>query len=125
VESNLYPFIGGDSIRREDGTYAGFIPSINLILPYVAPGFLQDVPKTALFDFSRTCLENARNILSVLEEEYQIIYERKLTLNRLSEAVISPRYPDKGIHMSYDPNQAPSAYITNDLEILMRLENLI
>ena len=125
VESNLYPFIGGDSVRRDDGTYAGFIPSVNLILPYVAASFLSDVPKSALFDFSRTCLENARNILAVLEEEYQSVFERKLTLNRLSEAVISPRYPDKGIHVNYDPNQAPSVYIANDLEILMRLENLI
>jgi len=96
-----------------------------LILPYVSPNFLKNVPKAALYDFSMTCLENARSILSVLEEEYQVVYERKLTLSRLSEALISPRYPDKGIHMSYNPNLAPSVYIANDIETLMRLENLI
>lgn len=125
VESNMYPFIGGDSVNRKNSTKEGFLSSINLILPYVAPNFLKNVPKAALYDFSMTCLENARSILSVLEEEYEAVYERKLTLNRLSEALIFPRYPDKGIHMSYDPNLAPSVYIANDIETLMRLENLI
>ncbi len=125
VESNMYPFIGGDSVSRENGTEDGFFSSINLILPYVAPNFLKNVPKSALYDFSMTCLENTRSILSVLEEEYETVYERKLTLNRLGEALISPRYPDKGSHMSYEPNLAPSVYIANDIETLMRLKNLI
>jgi nicotinic acid mononucleotide adenylyltransferase len=125
AESNMYPFIGGDSVSREKGTKEGILSSINLILPYVAPNFLKNVPKATLYDFSMICLENARNILSVLEEEYEVVYERKLTLNRLSEALISPRYPDKGSHMSYDPNLAPSVYIANDIETLVRLENLI
>lgn len=124
-ESSLYPFIGGDGVRRESTANAGVIPSINLILPYVAPNFLMDVPKAALYDFSMTCLENAVKILAVLEEEYQSVYERNLTLNRLSEAVLSPRYPDRGLNMSYDFNLAPSTYIMNDIENLIRLENLI
>jgi hypothetical protein len=72
-----------------------------------------------------TCLENTKNILAVLEEEYQLIFEKNLTLNRLSEAVFSPRYPDKGLNMSYDMNHPPSVYVENDIEHLKRLENLI
>ncbi len=124
-ESGLYPFLGGDGVHREGSANAGLIPSVNLILPYVAPNFLMDVPKAALYDFSMTCLENARDILTAVEEEYQAVYERKLTLNRLSEAINSPRYPDKGINMSYDLNLAPSLYLLNDIESLIRLESLI
>lgn len=125
VESNMYPFIGGDSVLRDVRQGAGFLPSINLILPYVAPNFLMDTPKAALYDFSMTCLVNAKNILRTIEEEYQIVYERKLTLNRQAEAILSNRYPDKGGDMSYDINMAPSEYIAGDIEILKRLENII
>lgn len=124
-ESSLYPFIGGDGFGRECKSNAGLIPSVNLILPYAAPGFLMNASKEALYHFSLTCLENAAQLLTVLEEEYQQVFERNLTLNRLSEAVAFPRYPDKGEHMSYDMNLAPSAYIENDMENLKRLENLI
>lgn len=125
VESSLYPFLGGDGIHRKDISNAGFIPSVNLILPYVAPRFMTDLPRKALYDFSMTCLENARDILAVLEEEYQMIFEKNLTLNRLSEAISSPRYPDKGLSVSYDLNYPPSLYVANDIEHLKRLENLI
>jgi len=125
VESSLYPFLGGDGIHREGTVNAGIIPSVNLILPYVAPNFMMDLPKNALYDFSMTCLENTKNILTALEEEYQLIFEKNLTLNRLSEAVFSPRYPDKGLNMNYDMDHPPSMYVTNDIEHLKRLENLI
>jgi len=130
VESSMYPFLGGDGVRREGKSRngivnAGLIPSINLILPYVAPRFLSGIPKSALYDFSLICLENARSILIALEEEYQRVYEKNLTLNRLSEAVFLPRYPDKGLNMSYDLNLPPSVYVENDIELLKRLENII
>ena len=37
VESTLYPFIGGDTVRREEMKVAGLQPSINMILPYATP----------------------------------------------------------------------------------------
>lgn len=125
VESSMYPFVGGDGVRRKSSINASIIPSVNLMLPYVAPNFLVDAPKEALYDFSMICLENARNILMVLEEEYQLCFERNLTLNRLGEAIISPRYPDVGDHMSYDLNLPPSVYISNDIEKLIRLRKVI
>lgn len=124
-ESSLYPFIGGDGFGSERSINAGLIPSVNLILPYAAPSFLMNVPKEALYHFSLTCLENAAQLLTVLEEEYQQVYERNLTLNRLSEAVAFPRYPDKGKYMHYDMNLPPSAFIATDIENLKRLENLV
>ncbi len=125
VESSLYPFLGGDGINRNDHTNAGIIPSVNMILPYVAPSFMIDLPRAALYDFSMACLENANHILTALEEEYQMIFEKNLTLNKLSEAVFSPRYPDKGLNVNYDLNHPPSAFINNDIEQLKRLANLI
>ena len=125
VESSMYPFIGGDSVRRNPVENASVIPSINLILPYVAPGFLQGAPREAIYDFSMTCLQNAANILKVLEEEYQESFQKTLTLNRLSEAVIFPRSPDNGECMQYDLNVAPSVYVLNDIEKLKRLRGSI
>lgn len=125
VESSLYPFIGGDGVRREQDTDSSLQASINLILPYAAPSFLEDAPRTAVYEFSKICLENARDIFLALEEEYQNLFRRKLTLSRLSEAVISPRVPDLGSYMNYDLNLAPSGYLLNGIERLIRLENII
>ncbi|MCB6992814.1 hypothetical protein LI177_04860 [bacterium 210820-DFI.6.37] len=125
VESSLYPFIGGDGVKRDEETDSSLQASINLILPYVAPGFLSDASREAVYNFSMVCLENARKIFLALEEEYQNLLGRKLTLSRLSEAVISPRVPDLGSYMNYDMNLAPSGYLLNGIERLIRLENVI
>ena len=70
-------------------------------------------------------MENAYRIFLALEEEYQNIFERKLTLQRLSEVVVSPRVPDLGSYMNYDMNLAPSGYLLNGIERLARLESVI
>lgn len=125
VESSLYPFIGGDGIKRETESQSSLQKSVNLILPYVAPGFLPGISKKALYRFSMVCLENTYKIFLDLEQVYQNTFERKLTLQRLSEAVISPRMPDLGSYMNYDMNLAPSGYVMNGIERLIRLENII
>lgn len=125
VESNMYPFLGGDTVDREEKMHANLLNSVNLVLPYVAPSFLKNAPKTALYDFSMTCLENAKDIMQVLEEEYQMEFERNLTLNRLSEVIVSPCCPDKGGCLSYDYHLPPSIYILNDIEKLIRLNHFI
>ena len=119
VESTLYPFIGGDTVRRPTRQAAGLQPSINMILPYTTPR-LEGCGREALFDFSECCLENARDLFRMLEGLYRAQYGRNLTLARLSEAVILPLCPDKGSCMSYDENLAPSVYLENDLELLRR-----
>lgn len=125
VESTIYPFIGGDMIEQKTEPNANLIPSINFILPYVVPSYMTDVDHAALYRFSLTCLENVRDILCVLEEEYQNLFDRRLTLGRLSEAVISPRCPDYGTHMAYDKNIAASVHVENDIERLVRLQSIM
>ena len=125
VETGMYPFIGGDSIETSNVLTAGIIPSVNLILPYVAPRFLLEGPKRAVFELSMTCLQNTRDILEVLEEEYQAMFERNLTLNRLSEVISTPRMPERGYCVRYDMNLPPSVYVSNDIELLIRLENIL
>lgn len=120
VESTLYPFIGGDTVRRDRQPVAGLLPSVNMILPYAASRLPQGCSRQAVFDFSCCCIENARDILLVLEAEYREQFARNLTLSRLSEAVILPLCPDKGGCLSYDPNLAASVYLENDLEQLRR-----
>lgn len=120
VESTLYPFIGGNTVRRPGFPLPGLLPGINHILPYAAPSYLSECGRDAVFHLSRTCLEAAHDIISTLEQEYRILYGRNLTLSRLPEAVILPLCPDKGTCLSYDPSLSASVYLENDLEQLLR-----
>ena len=119
----MYPFIGGDSVQGGTKT-PGLLTSVNLVLPYVAPGFLMQESRAGAYEISMVCLENARDILHVLEEEYQEVYERNLTLDRLSEAIYSPTCPDKGQFIQYDLNLPASLYVENDIQRLVRLKNI-
>lgn len=121
----MYPFIGGDSVERGGEQQGNLLPSVNLELPYVMPGFIQDAPREAIYDLSMTCLQNAKEILQVLEEEYQRIFECSLTLGRLNEAVISPRCPDEGSCMHYEEHLSASVYMMNDIERLIRLQHFV
>ena len=120
LESSLYPFIGGDAVRRKEVKVAGLAPSINLIHPYTQPP-LEEADPEALYAFSECCMENARDILKTLEQEYRLRYSRNLTLSRLAEAVNLPVCPDRGAYLTYDPNLPASGYVEGDLELLRRL----
>ena len=120
VESTLYPFIGGDTVKRDHEPVPGLLPGINLIQPYAEPEFGPDCPRQAVFELSRCCIESAHDVMLMLEQIYREQFERNLTLSRLSEAVILPLCPDKGSCLHYDPNLAASVYLENDLEQLMR-----
>ena len=119
MESSLYPFIGGDTVRRKEMKVSGLAPSINLIQPYTQPP-LEGADPEALFRFSVTCLENTMDILRTLEKEYRGVFARNLTLSRLPEAVNLPICPDRGAFLCYDPNLPASSYIEGDLEMLRR-----
>ena len=120
VEATLYPFIGGNTVRRPASPVPGLLPGINHILPYAVPAYEQECGREVVFQISKTCLENALDLLRVLEQEYRALYGRNLTLSRLPEAVILPLCPDKGTCLHYDPNLSASVYLENDLEQLLR-----
>ena len=122
VESTLYPFIGGDTVRRSEPMAGGLQPAVNRIFPYAAPDLSEDCADGSTYRLSLTCLENARDILLALEAEYRALYARNLTLGRLGEAVILPLCPDKGSCMGYDLSRAASTYLDNDVEMLRRLQ---
>ena len=122
VESTLYPFIGGDTVRRPQLIAGRLLPGINRIFPYAAPDFTEDCADGSTYRLSLCCLENARDILLALESAYRSLYARNLTLGRLGEAVSLPLCPDKGGCMGYDLSRAPSSYVENDMEMLRRLE---
>lgn len=124
-ENLLYPFIGGDTLWRGVYPERNLISSINLILPYTSPYFIKGVTNRSIYNLSETSILNAMEILEVLEEEYQRINERKLTLSLLGDVFISPRYPDAGENILYDLSVNPSSYLKNDLEILRRLEHSV
>ncbi len=96
TESGFYPFIGGESVRKEEGegTGAALLPSVNDILPYQIPHFLRDVRLGDFYRFSELCLSNARAILEGVEQIYQEMSGRRLTVRRLGEVMAEPRYPD-------------------------------
>ena len=125
VESTMYPFIGGDTVGHDEPSVPGLTPAVNLILPYAFPRFYKNCDREAVFCFSCTCLENARDILLALESTFRERYARNLTLSRLSEAVILPLSPDKGICMHYDPSLPASVFLQNDLKMLLRMRNVL
>ena len=120
VESTLYPFIGGDTVRRSEALPGSLQPAVNRILPYAAPEYAEADGETA-WELSLCCLENARDILLALETEFRSLYARNLTLSRLGEAVILPLCPDKGGCMTYDLSRAASTYLEGDIELLKRM----
>lgn len=124
-ENLMYPFLGGDGIWSEGENLLNLIPSINLILPYVAPPFIKDTTNEAIYNLSMICLLNAKGILHTLETEYQKLYERNLTLKRIGEVMVSPRIPYIGKNISYDLNMEPSSYMDVTIENLIKLERII
>ena len=125
VESTIYPFIGGDTVAGAEASVPGLTPAVNLILPYAFPRFYKECDREAVFRFSRTCIENSRDILLALESSYREKYARNLTLSRLSEAVILPLSPDKGAALHYNPNLSASVCLDNDLKMLLRMRDLL
>lgn len=119
-ESQLYPFVGGDSVGHQTMT-EHMLPSINLILPYFYPYFMTDASDDSLRAFSRVALENALEIMRTLERRHQRIFNTSLTLRRLGEALQQPRLPDKGDCMNYDFSLPASAYLAEDLRQIRRI----
>lgn len=121
-ERDCYPFIGGDSIDNANN-YSGYDrnPSVNLILPYVKPEFIRQGDADAAYLYSLTCLQNAKLIMETLQDEYQALYEKRLTLKRLGEVISVLRIPDMDIGVKFDPNMDPTRFIENDIERLVRL----
>ena len=125
-ESDMYPYIGGDSMKDAGVAVESqsVIPSLNLLLPFAVPTFLGNISGQNLYDYSMTCLENARDILETLEDEYQKEFEQKLTLKRLGEVIIDPKNPDIVSHIRPDENTAPSDYVETDIEKLIRMRKM-
>lgn len=127
VESDLYPFIGGDGVqtgKRDSGQHAA-LPSINAILPYKVPGFMEGASMEAFYRMSQICIENAAAIFRELEKAYQRLYGRKLTMARISEAMAEPRYPDITELNEETLQMAPSALISAELHKLVRQRHLL
>lgn len=124
-ENSMYPFIGGDTVWRGVYPQRNLLPSINFILPYTSPTFIRGASKDSLYNLSEICIKNSIDILLTLENEYQTIHERNLTLRHLGEVFVSPRCPDHGKNMDYDLNLKPSQYLLNDLELLKRIEYIV
>lgn len=118
TESLLYPFIGGDSVKTNRKTE--MLPTVNLVLPYQYPQFFSDVSERDIYRLSQTVLQNALEILQVLEKEHLDTFGKTLTLKRLGEAIVRPRMPDRGGHLEYNLNVAASCYVADDLTALRR-----
>lgn len=123
-ESSQYPFIGGDMVGKT-ALESYYIPSINLILPYVSPRFIKNTKNDSIYNLSETCLTNTYTIFKAIEDAYQTINEKNLNMRGLGEVIISPRHPDTHKNIDLNKNTKPSASIELDLEYLRRLENII
>jgi len=124
-ENLMYPFLGGDGMWHNNENMLNLIPSINLILPYYSPMFINSASNEAIYNLSMVSLENSKDILRVLETEFQELYEKKLTVKRLGEVLLSPRLPYLGDNISYDLNMEASGYMDVSIETLIKLERII
>ena len=52
VEATLYPFIGGNTVRRPNSPVPGLLPGINHILPYAAPAYMAECGREAVVRLS-------------------------------------------------------------------------
>ncbi len=125
LESDIYPFVGGDGIqsRDEEAQTASLLPSVNTILPYQVPSFLEGASREAFFELSRVCLENSRDLYLALEKVYQETCHRALTLRRLSEVFAEPRYPESGASVSMDGDRLVSDLIAAEIDRLERYKH--
>jgi len=132
-ESHLYPMLGGDAIDVQDwaelnsisdALLSGSIPSLNLILPYVYPKHIKGVSERLVAEFSRVCLENAHELLKALEDAYLSQHGRNLTMSTLSDVLVSPRHPEKGSTLFFEPHAKPSELIAADIGLLERIQPL-
>lgn len=123
-ENSLYAFVGGDSLWRGSFPQRNLLPSVNLIMPYTPPSFMKGADLKWIYNLSKVCLENSLELITTLENEYHLLHERNLTLLNLGQVFTVPRCPDKGNNMNYDYNLSPSNYIRNDLEQLLRYEDI-
>lgn len=124
-ENLMYPFLGGDGMWLSNDNMLNLIPSINLILPYYSPMYIGSATNESIYNLSMVSLENSKSILQVLESEYQELYEKKLTVKRLGEVLISPRLPYLGDNIYYDLNKEASKYMDASIEMLIKLERII
>ncbi len=124
-ENLMYPFLGGDAMGQFGDKTLNLIPSTNLILPFYSPMFISNTSREAIYSLSLTSLKNAKMILKAIEEEYQEMYGRKLTVKRLGEVLISPRLPYLGESIHYDLNKGASYYMDIIIENLEKLERML
>lgn len=121
-ENTLYPFIGGDTVETSEQIGVNLLPSINFILPYAAPKFLNHIPLEIIYDLSMMALTNSLFLMQTIENVYREYTKRPLTLKHLGEVFVYPRYPYKGQKMAYNLNIQPSEYLKNDLAHLKRIK---
>ncbi len=124
-ENLMYPFLGGDGIWIENENITNLIPSINLILPFYSPMFIRGASKESIYNLSMVCLENAKYILLALEKEFKEIFEKNLTVKRLGEVLLSPRFPYLGDNVFYDLNKEASDFMNVSIDSLLKLERII
>ena len=126
IESDLYPFIGGDGIRVKEQIHSSpSLPSVNPILPYQFPSFMKGASMEAFYHMSGICLENARDIFLTLEKLYQKKYHRKLTMSRIGEVLAEPRHPDTCILDTSVIQESPSVLLEREMQKLRRLKHLL
>ncbi len=120
-ESQLYPFIGGDSYFSGDDHPQDFLPSVNKILPYMYYQ-TENARSRVITQFSDVCIGQALTLMETIETQYKLKNRRPLTIARLNEVFVTPRVPYYGRKIKINHFSVPSDMIKNDY---IRLEQII
>jgi hypothetical protein len=124
VESQLMPFVGGETLLKGEWPRTTLLPSVNKLLPYMF------VPQEAvrdhgdLYAFSRTTLSEMVTFLKVMEAVYLEKTGRPLVVRDLGEIVITPRYPEAINEGTFSEKRPPSELVREDLRFLGRFREI-
>ncbi len=124
VESQLMPFVGGETLLKGEWPGTTLLPSVNKLLPYmfVAQEAVRD--HGDLYAFSRTTLSEMVTFLKVMEAVYLEKTGRPLVVRDLGEIVITPRYPEAINEGTFSEKRPPSELVREDLRFLGRFREI-
>lgn len=97
------------------------LPSVNMILPYVYPGYFFDVTEGSIRGLSKTALENAMRSSARLNASTSAVFSAALIHPPPRRSLTQPRLPDKGDCMTFDFSLPASSYLEEDLSRLDRI----
>lgn len=123
VESQMMPFIGGETLVEDKWPETTLLPSVNKILPYMYIDIVNMNNGKNYYNLSESALVNTIEFMKVIEDVYLQRIGKKLTVADIGEIIVTPRFPEKGSLIEYD-GESPTDILNEDLAFLKRFQKM-